>query len=78
MPSGFETVPTADLEALRDAIMDGLTRGVNAISYQIGGRTLTRASLKDQRDLLRDVTQELFARTDQTGGVGVVEFGEPV
>ena len=78
MPSGFETVTTADLESLRDAIVAGLSRGVNAISYQIGGRTLQRASLKEQRDLLRDVTQELFARTDQTGGIGVVEFGEPV
>jgi hypothetical protein len=78
MPSGFETVPTADLESLRDAIVDGLARSVNAISYQIGGRTLTRASLKEQRELLREVCQELAARTDETGGIGVVEFGEPV
>ena len=77
MPSGFETVTTADLESLRDAIVAGLSRGVNAISYQIGGRTLSRAGIKDLRELLRDVTQELAARTDQTGGIGFVEFGEP-
>ena len=77
MASGFETVTTADLEALRDATMASITRGLNAISYQIGGRTLSRAGIKDLRELLRDVTQELAARTDQTGGIGFVEFGEP-
>jgi hypothetical protein len=78
MASGFETVPVADLEDLRDAIILALGRGLNAISLTIGGRSLQRASIKDMRDLLRDITQEIAARTDQTGGIGFIEFGESV
>lgn len=78
MASGFETVPIADLETLRDNIVLALGRSLNSISYQIGGRTLTRAGLKDLRELLREVTQEIASRSNQDGGIILIEFGEPV
>lgn len=77
MASGFETVPIADLEELRDNIVLSIGRGLNAISYQIGGRTLSRAGIRDLQQLLRDVTQEIASRADQTGGIGFIEFGDP-
>jgi len=77
MASSWAGVTTAELEALRTQILASLGRGLNAQSYTVGARTLTRASLREQRELLREVCQEIDARTDQTGGVIFVEFGEP-
>ena len=73
----FESLTTAQLQTLHDDTLASLTRSLNATSYQIGTRQLSRAGIDTLSKLLADVSEELANRTDQSGGVGVVEFGAP-
>jgi hypothetical protein len=73
----FEALTTAQLTTLHADTLAALNRSLNATSYQIGTRQLSRAGIADLARLLSEVSEELANRTDQTGGVGLVEFGAP-
>jgi BMFP domain-containing protein YqiC len=73
----FDSLTVAQLETMRDNLISAHAKALNAQSYGIGSRNLTRAqsdSILAQLDL---ISREIAARTDGTGGVGLVEFGEP-
>ncbi len=67
---------TAQLETMRDNLLSAHARSTSSEAYTIGARNLKRASLKDILENLSDVTAELAARADSTGGIGLVEFDE--
>lgn len=71
----LSSLSIAQLEALRDAALDSITRSTGAQSYQIGSRMITRMSPAQAMEILSAVSREIDARTDTTGDMGVVEFG---
>lgn len=73
----FESLTVAQLETLRDNLIAAHARSLNATGYGIGSRNLTRASPESILKQLNDVSREIAARTDLSGGIGLVEFGEP-
>ena len=73
----FEGLTVAQLETLRDNLIAAHARSLNATGYGIGSRNLTRESAASILRQLNEVTTELARRSDQTGGIGLVEFGEP-
>jgi hypothetical protein len=72
----FENVSTSDLETLQTNTLASLNRSLNAEGYGIGSRNLQRASIGALSKLLAEISEELAHRTDQTGGIGVVEIGD--
>ena len=46
-------------------------------SYEINGRSLTRANLKDVRSMIEWLEDRIGRATDQTGGFHVASFGDP-
>lgn len=73
----FDSLTTAQLETLRDNLIAAHAKALNATSYGIGSRNLTRASPASILEQLDLVSRELAARSDQTGGIGLVQFVEP-
>lgn len=73
----FESLTVAQLETLRDNLISAHARSLNATSYGIGSRNLTRASPESILKQLNEVSEELANRTDLSGGIGIVELGEP-
>jgi hypothetical protein len=73
----FEGLTTAQLETMRTNLLAAYERSLNATSYGIGSRNLTRESAASLLKQLNEVSSELGRRTDQTGGFGLIEFGEP-
>lgn len=74
----FESLTVAQLETMRDDLLTGIAKAsAGAVEYNIGSRGLKRASLTELTNTLNLVSRELAARADQSGGVGLVEFGEP-
>ena len=76
--SSFSTLTTAQLETLRDNCLASLNRSTNAQKYSTPGDSLERMSPQDALEILSKVDAELAARTDETGGIGVIEFEEPI
>ena len=73
----FDSLTVTQLETMRDNLIAAHAKALTAQSYGIGSRNLTRAqsdSILAQLDL---VSREIAARTDATGGVGLVQFVEP-
>ena len=76
---------TIDLSSLTDAQLSTMqtnlvaahARSLNSEGYSIGSRSIKRASAKDILAQLNDVSAEISSRADDTGGTGIVEFGEP-
>lgn len=46
-------------------------------SYEINGRSLTRANLKDVQGMIEWLEGRIARASDQTGGFGHVSFGNP-
>ena len=54
-----------------------LTVAIAGQSYTIGGKTYTRANLKELRELRAELTDLIDTATDDSGGgIALVEFGE--
>lgn len=68
---------TAELSTLKTNLLASINRSTGAQSYSTPGDSLTRMNPKDAMTMLKQVNEELEARTDQTGGIGVIEFEEP-
>lgn len=73
----FEGISTTDLTTMRDETRTSYLRSLNATAYNIGTRGLSRPQPEQLAKLLSDICAELARRSDQTGGIGVVELGEP-
>lgn len=73
----FDSLTVAQLETMRDNLIAAHAKSLNATSYGIGSRNLTRAQPEQILKQLDMVTAEIFRRTDRTGGIGVVELGDP-
>lgn len=73
----FDSLTIAQLETMRDNLIAAHAKALNAQSYGIGSRNLVRAQASSILEQLDLVTREIASRTDATGGVGLVEFGEP-
>lgn len=72
----FESLTTTQLEEMRDETRTAYLRSLNATSYGVGARNLTRAQPEQLAKLLSDICAELARRSDDTGGVGSVEIGD--
>lgn len=46
-------------------------------SYEINGRQLTRANLKEIRETIVWLEDRIAKASDQTGGFGLARFGDP-
>jgi len=57
------------------ATLDALA---NAQSYEVRGRRLTRMNPLDALRLRSAMEWRVERSTDETGGMGLVEFGEPL
>ena len=73
----FESLTVAQLETMRDNLIAAHAKALNATSYGIGSRNLTRAQPDQIFKQLEQVTTELAHRTDRTGGIVFVELVEP-
>ena len=73
----FESLTIAQLETMRDNLIAAHARSLNATGYGIGSRNLTRASPASILEQLNEVSRELANRADLSGGIGIVELGEP-
>lgn len=67
-----------ELETLKDNLLGSINRSTNAQKYSTPGDSLERMSPREAMDMLKEVNEELFARSDRTGGIGVIEFEDPV
>lgn len=72
------SLTTAQLETMRDDLIAAIARTLNAQSYTAAGESLTRARLPELQALLTSVSEELAARDDLTGGMGLADFRDPV
>jgi hypothetical protein len=72
----FESLTSAELTLLRDETLAAYRKAINATSYGIGSRNLTRAQPAQLLQLLSEISHEIAHRSDQTGGIGVVEIGD--
>lgn len=71
----FQDQTTSELETLLSNIDASITRTLNAQSYGIGSRNLTRPSLQQLMELRKHVADELAARSTIGGGnIGVASF----
>jgi len=67
--------------AQTDAVLLGLYQDAAAAisrskSYTINGRTLTRANLKDVRDMIDWLESRIERASDNTASTGLVSFGD--
>lgn len=72
----FESLTSAELTTLRDETLAAYRKAINATGYGIGSRNLIRAQPEQLLRLLSDISNEIAHRTDQTGGIGVVEISD--
>lgn len=70
------SLTTAQLETMRDDLIAAIGRTLNSQSYTAAGESLTRARIPELQALLSSVSEELAARDDTTGGMGLAEFSE--
>lgn len=56
------------------AALDAIATGQ---SYEINGRSMTRANLREVRETIEWLEQRIARATDQTGGFHVASFGDP-
>ncbi len=73
----LSSLSDAELQAMKTNLLAAHPRTLNAKSYQIGSRSLSRESGESILKQLASVSAEIAARADQTGGTAVAEFGEP-
>jgi len=73
----FDSLTVAQLETMRDNLIAAHAKSLNATSYGIGSRNLTRAQPDQIFKQLEQITTEIARRTDRTGGIVLIELGEP-
>lgn len=73
----FDSLTVTQLETMRDNLIAAHAKSLTAQSYGIGSRNLTRAQSDSILKQLDMISREIAARTDETGGMGLVELGEP-
>lgn len=62
------------LDNVKSAIQSVLVGGQ---ALQLGGRTITRADLKDLLAMRRELEAKIRKASDSTGGVNHASFGDP-
>lgn len=73
----FESYTLAQLETQLTNVQAKIDKALNAEEYGIGSRNLRRPSLDALQKREMALSLEISRRQDTTGGIGVVEFGEP-
>ena len=75
----FSALTDAQLATMLAAYTSALTGApLNSKRYKVGTREKENPSLTEIADVLSDISAEITSRADETGGTGIVEFGEPV
>lgn len=73
--SSFYGMTTAQLETLRDNLLASINRSAtSAQGYSGPAESLQRMDPDKAMRILSEVNEELFARQDETGGIGHGEF----